>query len=347
MSARAIPPSLAIGLAATLLGWSSVGAADPETLVVASFGSPWTEALQQALAPFEAEHNVKIRYTAGSSSDNVVRAIAARNHPDVDVVMGEEMTHGQGRQETIWEKLDPSIVTNLASVVPQAKVFGGEGVGIISQSIGLFYRTDTFQKNGWAAPTSWSDLLDKRFCHRAGFNDPNVSFGYYAFMMLGGGKPDDVPNGIKRAVAGKDCIDTLDPSGAKLVEKAQLGEYDIGVLAHYLVTNLAKKGVPLKFTAPREGAILQFTTAAVPKNAPHPELAQALVNELLSPRVQRQLSEQFDVGPVNPTVTVSAERIVTGVPDPKNLNGYIGVDAQAILPHRRQYIQDAIRALSQ
>ena len=67
------------------------------------------------------------------------------------------MTHGQGRQEGIWEKLDPAIVTNLDSVVPQARVFGGEGVGIIAQSIGLFYRTDTFQRNGWAAPSLATD----------------------------------------------------------------------------------------------------------------------------------------------------------------------------------------------
>ncbi len=299
------------------------------------------------MAPFEAENNVKIRYTAGSSADNVARAIATRNHPDVDVVMGEEMTFGVGRQEGIWTPLDPTLVPNMAAIVPAARGFSGEGVGIIMQAIGLFYRTDTFQKHNWAPPTSWSDLLDPRFCHRVGLNDPNVSYGYYTLMMLGGGKPDDVPAGLKRLAAVRDCIDTLDPSAAKTVDKVQLGEYDIGVLTHYLVLNIAQHGVPVRFVSPKEGSVLQFTTAAVTKNAPHPALAQAVVNEMLSVRVQKQLVEKFFVSPVNPAVPLPADLIAAGAPDPHNLVGVVPVDAPAILPHRKEYIQAAIRAMAQ
>ena len=53
---------------------------------------------------------------------------------------------------------------------------------------------------------------------------------------------------------------------------------------------------------PKEGAILQFSTAAVTKNAPNPKMAQALVNELLSERVQTQLVEAFNAGPVNKAI---------------------------------------------
>src|SRR5437016_2511007 len=195
---------------------------DIGTVVLASYGSVWQEALEKALKPFEAENKVKVRFTAGSSADNVARAIAAKNRPDVDVVMGEEMTFGQGRSAGIYEKLDPAIVTNLKSIVPEAKM-GEEGVGVIMQAIGFFYNTDSFKKNGWAEPTSWNDLLDKKFCHRSGWSHPNVSFSYYTLMMLGGGNPDDVLAGAKKVATIKDCIDTFDPSAAKTVEKAQLG----------------------------------------------------------------------------------------------------------------------------
>ena len=93
-----------------------------ETVVLASYGSIWQEALEKALAPFEQEHKVKIRFTAGSSNDNVARAIAARNRPEVDVVMGEEMSFGQGRAAGIFEDLDPAVVTNLKDIVPDAKM---------------------------------------------------------------------------------------------------------------------------------------------------------------------------------------------------------------------------------
>jgi putative spermidine/putrescine transport system substrate-binding protein len=340
-------PLVALGMLLVPLGVSGARAADPQTVVVASFGSLWQDALEKALAPFEAEHNVKIRFTAGSSSDNVARAIAARNHPDVDIVMGEEMTFTQGHNEKIFEKLDPAVVTNLGVVVPQAIMGDGEGVGVIMQSIGLFYRTDTIQKNGWPVPDSWFALLDKRYCHRIGLGDPNVSFTYYALMMLGGGKPDDVPAGIKLLAANRDCIDSLDPSAAKTIDKAQLGETDIGVLAHQLVVTMAQHGVPVKFVAPKEGSILQFTTAAVAKNAPNPAMAQLVVNEMLSVRAQKVLVEQFNVSPVNPAVPVSAALIAQGAPDPAHMDRYITIDAAAIMPNRRRYIQDAIRAMAQ
>ncbi len=167
------------------------------------------------------------------------------------------------------------------------------------QSIGLFYRTDTVQKNKPRCRHSWNAPLDKHYCHRIGLGDPNVSFTYYALMMLGGGKPDDVPTGTKLLAANRDCIDSLDPSAAKTIDKAQLGETDIGVLAHQLVVTMAQHGVPVKFVNPREGSILQFTTAAVAKNAPNPAMAQQVVNEMLSTKVQQVLVEQFNVSPVN------------------------------------------------
>jgi putative spermidine/putrescine transport system substrate-binding protein len=338
---------LALGVFAALFAVSGARAADPQTVVVASFGSLWQDALEKAMAPFEAEHNVKIRYTAGSSSDNVARAIAARNHPDVDIVMGEEMTFTQGHQAGIFDKLDPAVVTNLAAVVPQARMGDGEGVGVIMQSIGLFYNTAAFTKNGWPAPDSWQALLDKRYCHRIGLGDPNVSFTYYALMMLGGGKPDDVPAGTKLLAGNRDCIDSLDPSAAKTIDKAQLGETDIGVLAHQLVVTMAQHGVPVKFVNPKEGSILQFTTAAVAKNAPNPAMAQQVVNEMLSVRVQQVLVQQFNVSPVNPAVTVPAALIAEGAPDPAHMDRYIPIDAAAIMPNRRRYIEAAIRAMAQ
>jgi len=244
-------------------------------------------------------------------------------------------------------KLDPAVVTNLKSVVPQAVMGDGQGVGVVMQSIGLFYNTTTFKKNGWAPPDSWQALLDKRFCHRIGLGDPNVSFTYYALMMLGGGKPDDVPAGTKLLAANRECIDSLDPSAAKTIDKAQLGETDIGVLAHQLVVTMAQHGVPVKFVNPKEGSILQFTTAAVAKNAPDGAMAQQVINEILSVKVQQILVEQFNVSPVNPAVSVPAALIAQGAPDPAHMDRYITINAAAIMPNRRKYIEAAIRAMAQ
>src|SRR5258707_1195262 len=78
------------------------------------------------------------------------------------------------------------------------------------------------------------------------------------------------------------------------------------------------------------GSILQFSTAAVVKNAPHPAVAQQLVNEILSPSAQGVLVEQFSVSPVNPAVPVPPALIVRGAPDPANMDRYVAIKADVI-----------------
>jgi putative spermidine/putrescine transport system substrate-binding protein len=334
----------AIAFGAAVAAGPSAQAQD--TVVIASFGSLWQEVLEEALAPWAADNNVEVRFTAGSSTDNVTRAIAARNNPDVDIVMGEEMSFALGVQEGVFEKLDPALVPNLENVVPEAIMADGYGVGIIMQNIGLFYNTANFEKNGWSPPDSWMALVDEKYCNGVGYMHPNVSFGYYALMMLGGGAPDDIPAGIDRVVAFKDCVETVDPSGAKHVERAQLGDFDVGVLAHQLVISLADRGAPLAFVTPKEGGILQFTTLAVAKDAPSPELAQRTVDELLSERVQTILVEKFKAAPVNPAAEMPDELIAAGAPDPNDVSGFITIDGPSLIPQRTEWTEQFMRAMA-
>jgi putative spermidine/putrescine transport system substrate-binding protein len=223
----------------------------------------------------------------------------------------------------------------------------GHGVGIIMQNIGLFYHTENFEQEGWDPPSSWMDLVDEKYCGRVGYMHPNVSFGYYALMMIGGGKPEDIPAGIDGVVAFKDCVETVDPSGAKHVERAQLGDFDVGVLAHQLVISLADRGAPLGFVTPEEGGILQFTTMAIAKDAPNPELAQQAVNELLSERVQTILVEKFKASPVNKEVAIPADLIAAGAPDPSHMERYLPIDAPKLIPQRKEWTEQFMRAMAQ
>ena len=334
-------------LAAATLFTTTALAADPTTLVIGTFGGLWQQTLEKVLVPFQTENNVKIRFVPGSSVDNTARAIAARNKPDMDVVLGEDLSLGQGRQEGVWEKLDPAVVTSLKDILPEARMPEDQGIAVIIFRIGMFYRKDVFEKNKWPPPTSWGDLADKKYCHRVGLNHPNVSHTYFALMMLGGGKPDDIVAGANRLAANKDCIDTLDPSAPKTLEKIQLGEYDIGVSVDSFIRTLQQRGLPVVFFNPKEGAVFQPTTAVVVKNAPNPRLAQLLVNEMLSPRVQRVLVEQMNGASVNRTIPVTPEQVAAGALDPMKLAGYVRIETDAILKNRRRYIQEAVRILGQ
>ena len=77
-------------------------------------------------------------------------------------------------------------------------------------------------------------------------------------------------------------------------------------------------------------------------------MAQALLNELLSERVQRELVEVFNAGPVNPAVKVSDALSQAGAPDPSRLAGkkYIAIQTDAILKNRARNIQEAVRIMA-
>ena len=93
--------------------------------------------------------------------------------------------------------------------------------------------------------------------------------------------------------------------------------------------------------------MFQPTTAVVVKNAPVLQLAQKLVNELLSPRLQKVLVEQMNGAAVNKTISVTPEQVAAGALDPTKLAGYVRIDTDAILKNRRRHIEDAVRILGQ
>ena len=47
--------------------------------------------------------------------------MASRNSPEIDVYWSNELTHVAGKQQGLYEKLDPAVMTNLADVDDSAK----------------------------------------------------------------------------------------------------------------------------------------------------------------------------------------------------------------------------------
>jgi ABC-type Fe3+ transport system substrate-binding protein len=86
---------------------------------------------------------------------------------------------------------------------------------------------------------------------------------------------------------------------------------------------------------------------AVAKNSPHPAMAQKLVNELLSKRVQEVLVKQFKASPSNKTVAVPPELIAAGAPNPNDLSHLIPVDATKLMPNRAEWTRQFMRDMAE
>lgn len=65
----------------------------------------------------------------------------------------------------------------------------------------------------------------------------------------------------------------------------------------------AKNGIRIDFMIPREGSLLWFDMLAIPRHAPHPKNAHALINFLMDPRVIAEISNTIGFANANTAAT--------------------------------------------
>lgn len=318
----------------------------PSELVVGSIGGFLDETLKRVSAPFEQKHNVRIRWVPGISAEKVAKVEASKANPEYDVVIIDDPFQILGSKRGLWEKIDPVIVTNYKDLYAQAKARNDDAVGIGFFYAGLFYRADEFEKRGWAPPQSWNDLFRPEFCNKLGIPHPNFAYGIQLLLMLAGGDPNKIDDGIAKLATLKNCIAVLEPSAPKLEEKIQLGEYLVGVHGNIRVIPLAKRGHPVRYVFPKEGSINSVTMLAPVKNARNGKMAQELMNWLTMPAIQKELVEALYYGPANAKLVVTKEMRDLGVPDAEMIARLKVVTDSGDMENRRSWVRKTERAMA-
>jgi putative spermidine/putrescine transport system substrate-binding protein len=317
-----------------------------QTLTVASFGGSVDNTFRKATDGFEQKFGVKIRWIPGTTTENAAKVVATKGHPEFDVAFLDNIAYqGLSHRGDVLAKLDHGIVTNYDDMVKQGKIASNDGVPIGFNFTGLYFNEAEFQKRGWAPPASWNDIFRPEFCHNIGVNDPSVSYILNMAAMLGGDDANKIPDGIEKLAKLRGCLPTLEPSGAKLEEKIQLGEYLVGVYGSVRVIPLrVSGGLPLKFVVPKEGTTLSYTAAAVVAGG-NEKLAQEFINWIISPPAQKILLSDSYYMPVNSKVPVPENLTALGMPTADILNRAVDLDALAITEHRQEWARKIQRAL--
>lgn len=321
-SARAfIALALAVGCA------GGVGIARAEaTLVLAGYGGS-SEALfrTQILAPFARAHGIQVTYVAGTSASNLARLQAERDKPQIDLAVLDDGPMQQAAMLGLCLPLAPAPVFRDLYPIATANG-GGRAVGLGIVATGLAYNTQVFERNGWPAPTSWTDLGDPRFRGRVLVPSVSNTYGLQTLLALarqGGGNAQNIEPGFA-FMAQRVAPDVLsfETSSGTISELFQTGAVVLGVWGNGRAQALAKSGFPIAFVTPKEGAQALLTMACVVNGSHQAALAQALIQDLLSPRVQTLLATRAGWGPTNTTVTldpVTARSVVYGAQAVANL----------------------------
>lgn len=283
-------------------------AAEPaRKLVVTSFGGDYETAQKEYLIkPFEKEFNAKVEVVTLYSADALVRMRAEKNAPTLDVVQFSGGQEVQAAKEGLILPADEKLLTNLKDLYKPAINTSGYGPSIAFDALGIIYNENKIK----TAPTSWNDLWKPEFKGHVGLVDLTNTFGLQFAVMnskLAGGDESNMDKGFEK-------IKTLLPNVAAIVastpdvgnlfaqEEAWIAAYDSGY-----AFNFRKKGQPIKFVVPKEGAMATFINAQVVKGSKNADLAQQFINYALKPEVQQAFAEQTGFAPSNKNVKLSAE----------------------------------------
>lgn len=330
--------SALVGLSMTLV--SAAAAADTPTLYLGSYGGSTQEVFQSKLLPkFEKEHNVKIVYIPGNSSDTLAKLQAQKNAPEMDVVLLDEGPMYQAVQFGFCDKIDKSApvykdLYSLANLGPKAVALG-------TIATGLFYNTEAFKKKGYAPPTSWFDLANPKFKQKIVIPPINNTYGLQTLIMFAklnhGGEKNIAPgfNYIIKKV--NPNVLAWEPSPGTMTSLFQNQEAILGVWGSGRVEALKETGFPVKFVYPKEGAMaLQIAICPIVKSNV-PKLSQELIQYLLSPQVQQVLAKHQGWGPVNKTTKLSPD-VAAKVPyGPAAINSMLKTDWDIVNPKRAEW----------
>lgn len=272
-----------------------------------------------------------------TSAEIIAAAIAQKAKPQVDVVMCDLPAWYQGDGQNIFTKLDPAKIPNLEKMVPSARI-GDKGVAPYADVLTIVYNPETFKKNGWAKPTSISDLARPEFKGKLVFPPISHTYGMYGLIELAranGGSEHNMDPGFEALKKIAPSVVDWTSTHAKLAGMFQQGTVAVALYANASTQDMRTRGANVEGITPNP-SYLSSTVAGIMDNAPNPEGANVLLNWLISKNVLTYRAEKLGNTPLNRDVKPTGpigETVMTG----KDLEKLLQVDYPAVLKYRKSW----------
>ncbi|MBJ3776727.1 ABC transporter substrate-binding protein [Acuticoccus mangrovi] len=309
LGALASPAVLSRRSWADAAGGVATGPLEDELIFACTGGVMQKIMEEDIIPPFAEKHGVNIIYVPSPSSQNLAKLRTQRSSPSIDVIWLAGATTFQAIDDDVLADYDPERIPNAANVYPnlatESKVLPvGQNV------IGLLYNGDILSEKGFDAPTSWWDMWDPKYKQHTGMLNINSTSTIGTVSLIAkilSGDPYDFDAAFaKFAELMPNVYDFFSASG-EMDALAQEGLLWVWSHAAGRAMFHRKSGFPVRFVAPKEGAVGYSSSVAVVKNGPHPNVAHAWVNYLLSTDVQEKIALKAGYAPVVPGVTIPAD----------------------------------------
>lgn len=311
-----------------------------DTLYLAGFGGSFQKAFEEKIIPaFEAKTGAKVVYVPGNSTDTVAKLVAQKGKSDISLAIVDDGPMYMALEQNLCAPLEA--VAAVKDVYRAARMPGDKAVGFGFYAIGLAHNKDVFAKNGWKAPTSWNDLADPKYKGKVAMGSIS-SYGMLALPMLAranGGSEERIGPGFEAMMRIAPNVLAWENSSAKMAQMLQTGEVALAVWASSRVQAVVDQGAPVAFVYPKEGAAAGMVAACVVQGAPQPKLAQALLDEILSPAGQTVLAQVAGFGPTNSKVKLEPEVARKVVYGPDQANALVPLNWAVINKDRPEWVR--------
>ncbi len=300
-----------IGGAAVVAGFPAVLRAQTRELVVGGAAGMAQYMRELTFPLFEKKHNAKVLFEGTRSLVNLEKMRADKAQPKMSVILMDDPVMLIANQEGLIEKLTAADVPNIAKIKKEAVHLDGMWVNYQHPWAGVAFNK-TRMPGGVG---SWAELWDPQYKGKVVIPSLQNTEGLWTMVMaahLETGKPFkdaqyDVEAAFKKLRALKPNLLTIYTNAPQAINLLEQGEaYMIGgQFSSYTLLRMAA-GAPVDLAAPREGAFVMPAGICKVKGGPHPDLANAFINEYLSPDYQKIFVEKVFVLPVRTDVAMPA-----------------------------------------
>jgi putative spermidine/putrescine transport system substrate-binding protein len=275
---------------------TTVARAQPEPLVLMTWGGVWQKTFEQVAADYQAATGQPVRVIAQGGGDaGLARLVAQKARPEVDLWTTNMVNYGRILSAGVLAPLDVAAIPN-AKDVPESMRFSHGITAWVSQR-GIFYRKDLVPFE----PKSWQDLWDPRFKGKmagpAGSFDP----GYFPLMasVINGCNERNLDPGFAKLKELRGSFVAFYTNNVQSIRMVEAGE--VSLVAWGILPNVIQHlgpGSKYALVIP-DPAFVAETPITMVAGRPRMKESQAFINYVLSPAVQAKLAAAFGSAPAN------------------------------------------------
>jgi len=253
---------------------------------------------------FEKATGIHVNFVRFSSGEALVRVVAEKNNPQVDVLFGGPVeTHSAGIKEGVFEPYKPPSYDVLEARFKDPQ---GYWVGIADDPLVFMSNKKFLAEKGLNPPASWNDLLDPAYKGMIQMADARTSgtavTRVFSILEVNGrdeAKACDYRKKLRANVQGY----TKRGGGGTI--PVGLGQAGAGIFFIVDALKTQQEGYDVAVSFPKEGIGTSTEAIALIKGARNPEAAKKLIDWAASPAMQNLFAKyKINFLPAHPDVEV-------------------------------------------